>query len=93
MAGFDQIIEGARLEGLQGIIVVAGHKDDDGHLRKLDLGNHLETVHLGHLDIKKYQIGCQPVDGFDGLRAVGSRANDFNVRFVTEHVPQHRQPG
>ena len=83
-----------RFERLQGKTIMAGDKNDDRHLRQIDLGQRLEAVHFGHLDIQKYEIGSQSDDHLNALRAANRRADDLNVRAAAvQHIPQSRQCG
>ena len=73
-------------EGADRVIVVGGDEDDGG--AGADQFENFEAVELGHLDIKKDEIGLQFGDGFYGLEAVGAFGGDFDFRMRGEKFAQ-----
>ena len=45
------------LKSLQCILIECGNKDDRLNVLRTDVREHIEAVHLGHLDVEKDQIG------------------------------------
>jgi hypothetical protein len=55
---------------------------------------HVETIHLGHLDVEKDQIGRKGVDRLDCFTAVSTLVENFDLRIFlqqqTEIAPRER---
>src|SRR6185295_10146016 len=52
-----------------------------------DVLEHVEAIHLRHLDVEKDQIGRQRVDGFDCVATIPALLEDLNLRiFLEQHT-------
>src|SRR5258705_523566 len=78
--GLEQIVERAKLERGNRVIIESRDENDGRHLVGADLGNHIEAIELRHLHVEEYQIGLVHADGGNGLESVLTFANDFDVR-------------
>src|SRR5580698_1303153 len=54
--GLQEIVDGARLESANGVLVVGGDKYDQRHRLVGYLGEELESRDARHLDVQKYEI-------------------------------------
>ena len=80
----EQVVDGARLEGLDGVLVVGGdeHQHRQGFLRQVR--QHLEAGHARHLDVEEHQVGLVLLDGGERLAAVGALRDDLEVGGVAQ---------
>src|SRR5204863_6732057 len=67
-----EVIERPHLEGAKRVLIVRRYEDDQRHLLGADGLNHLEAVHLRHLDVEEHEVGRQLDDGFGGFFAVAA---------------------
>ena len=74
-----QVIEGAGLEGVDGVSVIGGHKDDDGHRVLWQVRDDVQTRQPGHLDIQKDRVGRQRRYLGNGIPAIGTLTHHFDV--------------
>ena len=51
-----QVVERAHLERPQRVLIVRGDEDHERHALAADRLDHLEPVHLRHLDVEEHQI-------------------------------------
>src|SRR5215470_20002289 len=68
--GFEQIIQGLGVKCLERVAIVGGDEDSQRHALDADGVNHLEAVHLRHLNIEEHEVGVACEDGLDRLVAV-----------------------
>ena len=52
---------------------------------------HVEAVHLRHLDVEKDQIGRQRIDGFHCLTAIPALIDDFDLRIFLDSTRRLRR--
>src|SRR5215213_8990965 len=76
------------VEGFESILIERGHEDDRLNVLRSNAGQHVEAVHLRHLDVEKDQIGRERVDGLDRLTAIPALLENLDVRLSVE---QHTQ--
>src|SRR5262249_16712610 len=69
---FEQIIQGLGVKRLQGVLIIGGDEDSQRHVLDADGANHLEAVHLRHLNIEEHEVGMAGEDGLDRLVAVAT---------------------
>jgi hypothetical protein len=78
--GFQDIINGADVEGLNRVLIEGRGEDHVGHFHfALDqLFQDTETVETGHFYVKKNQIGEMFLDQSDGFDAIFSLTDEVN---------------
>jgi len=68
-------------------VLIEGRRED--HLRRiLNLFQHLEAAHSGHLHVQKNQVGMQFLDEFDSLLSIASLAKNLDAGVRPEQTPQ-----
>ena len=83
----EQVVEGMHIEGPKRIAIVRGHEDDGRNGFRSQKLEESKTVHLGHLDIEKHDVGTSsryqrgPVD-------TGAFADHHHVVVSGEHRAQ-----
>ena len=82
-----QVVEGVRVEGAQGVLVVGGDEDDLGGVGAEGLDD-VETGHLRHLDVEEDEVGAEGDDPLDRLLAVAALADDLDVGLLLEEVAE-----
>src|ERR1700723_3323865 len=88
MHGFEQIIDGASVESLDGMLIECGYNDDHRGWKAAHVLNHFETAHHRHLKIKEHQIGPEFGDLEQRLFSVGCFANDLDGWKEFEFLPK-----
>jgi hypothetical protein len=68
------------------LVEIEGREDEDarGGFHRREAPGRLEPVDVGHPDVHQRDVGCKAPDGGDGLLAVGSFAEDLDVRLLLE---------
>ena len=82
--GLQQVVDGARLERLDGVLIVGG---DEHHQRQRflrQLRQHLEAGHARHLDVEEYQVGLVLLHGRDASRPLAHCATISKSCFVAQ---------
>src|ERR1051326_5891474 len=87
-----QVVKRMNVESLQSILIERGNKDDRLDLFRSDLCEHVEAVHLGHLDVEKDQIGRQGVNSLDCFAPVPTLVDRKSTRLNSSHIPLSRMP-
>ena len=64
----------------------AAHDDDGRRLRLHDPARGLQSVHLGHVDIHRDDVGLQALHSLDGLFAVARRADNPDAGIRTKNM-------
>ena len=82
----EDVVERADLEGLERVLIVGGHEDDEWHPLAADGLDHVEAVHLRHLHVEEDQIGRVVLNRGDGLFAVAALADHLDVLFAASSV-------
>ena len=72
------------LEGAQCVFVVGRDEDDRRLAVRAERPCELEAIQLGHLDVKKQQVGGDLLDGRNRLGAVRALADDFDIRLLAQ---------
>src|SRR6516164_7458473 len=80
----EQIVDGVRLEGLDGVLVVGGDEHHHRHRFLRQMRQHLETRHAWHLDVEEHQVGLVLLDGGKCFAAVGTLRDDLEVGLVAQ---------
>jgi hypothetical protein len=84
----EDVVDGVDVEGLDGVLVEGGGKDDVGNFEFAfdELFQDTETVKAGHLDIEENEVGGMFFDKVDGFKAVLALAKeiDFGKGFEEE---------
>ncbi len=60
----EQVIDGADLEGFEGIGVISGHEDQGGQLRRFEGTRNFNAVQGIHLDVEEDELGLLRADCF-----------------------------
>jgi hypothetical protein len=77
---FQQIVDGAALERIDGVLVIGGDKDDLGRRTDLSGGrSHLQSGQAGHPDIEKGHLGSMRVDRLQRAGTVLALGNDLEL--------------
>jgi len=89
--GFCHVVVCAGLQGIEGAACTFGaecRKYNDGGFEALfaQFSDGGDTVHLGHLDVHRDDIGLEEQGFFDGDFAIGSGPQHFYVRVLVEDV-------
>ena len=79
------------IESLQRILIERGNKDDRLDVLWTNAREHVEAVHLRHLDVEKNQIGRKRVDGFDCLAAIATFFEDLDLRISSRSTRRLRR--
>ena len=77
--GLEQVVDGARLEGLDGVLVIGGYEHQHRQRLLRQVREHLEPGHARHLDVQEHQVGLVLLDGGHRLAAVGALRDDLEV--------------
>ena len=85
----EDVVEGADLEGLQGVLVVRGDEDHQRHALRPDRVDHVEAAHLRHLHVQEHQVRRVVLDRHHGFFAVAALRRHLDVRLERQ---QCRQP-
>jgi hypothetical protein len=77
----EDVVNGVDVEGLDGVVVESGGKDDVGHfeLALNEFFEHAEAIKAGHLDVEKEQVGRMLFDEIDGFDAVFALSEEVDV--------------
>ena len=86
--GLQQVVHGAGLEGLNGVLVEGGDDHDHRQVRAAELADHFEAAHQGHLQIEEDELWLQGGDLVQCLAAIGGFANHLDLRKVLELLVQ-----
>src|SRR6266702_3345432 len=68
---FQQVIERFCLKGTEGVLIVGGDKDREGHLGSSNGLDHAQAIEFRHLDIEKHKVRMTILNRPDGCQAVG----------------------
>ena len=74
-----KIIEGMNLEGLYGVLVMCGDKDNFRHEPLCDAVQHLETIHFRYANIQENNLWLETQDRFGSLLTAQAFANNLAV--------------
>jgi hypothetical protein len=77
--GFEEIVDGVDLKGLERVLIVGGDEDDGGRAFGGEAGDDLEAVLLGHADVEEEEVRVLRVRGEDRGLAVAIFADDLDV--------------
>lgn len=86
--GFQQVVERAGLERAQGELIMRGDKDSRGRKIGAEHFKKIESVVVGHLNVKENQVRPDAVDGCEGLSAGAAFANELDFRIALEEYRQ-----
>jgi hypothetical protein len=75
---FQEIIKGIGVKCAQRILIVGRHKDRGRHVFFTNPVDHIETIHLRHLNVKKHKVRPLFEDGLDRGLAVTVLTNHRN---------------
>src|SRR5262249_24206661 len=78
----EQIIQSAAFKGLQAVLIVGGHKDDQRDSLGRKAGQHVKAADLGHLNVKEYKIRPQLINSPDRLLPSGAFRDHANFRIA-----------
>jgi hypothetical protein len=78
----EQIVDGARVEGSGGVVVVGRHEYDRGQVRASDAFDDLKAVEPRHSNVQEHEVGFNACNDVQGLETVSRFANDFKLRLV-----------
>lgn len=89
--GFQQVVQRAEADGLNGKLDVGGGKNDV-EIPFAQGSQEIETVHTRHLDVEKHQIGLETGRQVEGRARVGGHTDISDLREVVvqeefQHVP------
>jgi hypothetical protein len=84
----EQVIDGVDFEGSQRELVVCGDKHDHRHGLTANGLQNAESIQFRHLDIQKDQVGQRLLDHGDRFTTVRALANEFDVGFGFQQLPQ-----
>lgn len=84
--GFEEVIGGVDLEGLEGEFVVGGGEDDGGLEGIGEVAEDFEAGHAGHLDIEEDEVGLVGGDGIEGFLSVGGFGEELGVGDLGEEL-------
>src|SRR5690242_18921136 len=79
-----QVVERMNVESFQSILIERGYKDDRLDLFRSDLCEHVEAVHLGHLDVEQDQIETQAIDSLDCFAHLPTLVKNFHLRIFRQ---------
>ena len=79
-----QVVERMDLERLQRVLVVGRREDDERYPVRGQRANHAEAIHDRDLDVEEDQLGLEPLDGRERLRAVGALAHHLDVGLLLQ---------
>jgi len=82
--GLQQIVDGVRLERLDGVLIVGRDEHHQRHGLLRQPREHLESRHAGHLDVEEHQVRLVLLDSRERLAAVGALGEDLEVRLVAQ---------
>src|SRR4029077_2222705 len=68
-------------------MVVSGHKNRDRHFVGTDLAEHLESVHLRHLDVKENEIRLPLPNHSDSGFPVAAFADYLHAGMLAQQAP------
>ena len=89
-----QIVNGARLERLNGVLVEGSHNDDDRYCPPSEVAHHLKAAHHRHLEIEEDQLRPEFLDLFQRRPTVVGLSDQFDVgkqfKSLSEHLPGDR---
>src|SRR5262245_15386586 len=84
----EQKVEGVHLESAQCVAIERRHENDGRQAIAADRLEHVETVHLRHLDVEQHNVRRQRTDGRRGGAAVPRLADDVHVGNLSEEPAQ-----
>ena len=87
--GLQEIIHGARFEGLDRMLVVGGHDHDDRELAALQFPDHIEAAHPRHLEVEEDNIGLETGDLAECFLAVLGFAYDLHIADLLKFLPKY----
>ena len=90
VVGLEQVVDRARVEGPEDVLVVSRAKDHGRHL--VEPGEHVETGKAGHLDVEKQHIGSLLPNSRHRRKAIGALAH-YGECGKFGQVLAHEQPG
>src|ERR1041384_744771 len=72
---------------LERVLIKRRHKDDRLNMLRTNMLEHVEAIHLRHLDVEKDEIRRQRVDGFHCLATIPALVQDLDLRiFLEQHT-------
>ncbi len=77
--GFEQIVDGARRERIERVLIVGGDEYRQRHHRCGHRAQQSETIDTGHLHVEEHQVRPQRGNGTERFAAVTGGADDFHV--------------
>jgi len=79
---FEDVVDSVDVEGLHGVLIEGGGKDDVGNFEfaLYKLFQDTETVEAGHLDVEEDEVGGMLLDEVDGFQAVFALAEEIDFR-------------
>ena len=79
--GLEDVVDGVDVEGLDGIVVEGGGKDDVRHFELAldEFLEHAKAIETGHLDVEEEQVRRMLFDEIDGFDAVFSLSEKVDV--------------
>jgi hypothetical protein len=87
-----QVIERIYFKRAKGMLVERGRENHHWQQRMWNSSQHLESIHVRHLHVKKDQVRPARLDVAERLESIPAFTNDFHVRlFAKEHA--NMQPG
>src|SRR5262245_58557331 len=81
---FQQVIERAHLESPQSVFIIRGDENDLRHSFYANGLNDPESVHFGHLNVEKDQVGDFSLDDRHSLPPIAAFADDFDIQRLFE---------
>src|SRR6266508_6167948 len=72
------------LKSLERVLIEGRNKNYGLNLFRPNFGQHVETVHLGHLNIKEDQLRREVFEGLDSFSSVSAFTNNFDLRIFLE---------
>src|SRR5262249_36595224 len=83
-----QVIERVYVKRLQRILIERGDENDRLDLFWSNALEHVEPIHLRHLDVEKDQIRRERVDGFDRFASIATLVENLDLRIFFEQQAQ-----
>jgi len=87
--GFQQIVHGMQLEGIDGMLVV-GRAENHAGPRFRQTGSHVDAARTRHLDVEQDQVGPELRHPFHGLHSGLGFTHDLQVRMGGQQLAQTR---
>jgi hypothetical protein len=86
--GLGEVVERVDGEGFDGVMVVRGDEDGDGHVRGADFVDDVEGGAPGHLDVEEEDVVTIGFEVFDDFAAIAAFAGDCDVFVAREEEAQ-----